>query len=365
MPAQPKKMYNLLELFDKFIKDSSTGKRLQKNGKKLRSGSVENYIYLRKLLNDFSVAKNFQMHIRTVTKLTKREFSAEKKYWKVFYKRFTDYMYNDLGHFDNYVGNNMKMLRVFFNYLNDEMGLNTGAFHKNFYVRKEEIQIIALLPEQLNYLIYNKDLENKLDPSLQRTRDIFVFGCTVALRVSDLLNLKTTNLEVINGEYYLKVLSKKTQTFTRIKLPSYAVAILDKYKKKGKTLLPAITNGRLNLNIKKLMEKVNWTEPCVKVRERRGLQVPVYKNSRSRQHYRFCDMITSHSMRRTAITTMLSLGLPEHIVREISGHAPNSKEFFRYVKLSQSYKDRETEKIFEKLQEKRFIIAEKKAQIYA
>ena len=54
-------------------------------------------------------------------------------------------------------------------------------------------------------------------------------------------------------------------------------------------------------------------------------------------------------MRRTAITTMLCLGMPEHLVRKISGHAANSKEFFRYVLLSQSFIDQETDLMFEKL----------------
>jgi integrase len=355
MPGKVVKTLDFFSLFDTFIKYSENGKRLQKNGKKLRSGSVKNYFYLRKLLHEFSSQKKFELRIISSSKLAKREFTKEKNYWKKFYNRFTDYLYNDLGHFDNYVGNNMKMLRVFFNFLNDEMGLSTGAFHKNFYVRKEEIQIIALLPEQLNFLIYDKEFENNLEPYLQKTKDIFVFGSTVALRVSDLLNLKKTNLEIINNEHYLKVLSKKTQTFTRIKLPNYAVEILKKYKNRYKTLLPPITNGRLNLNVKKLMEKTNWTDSVIKTRERRGIQVPVYKNAKSKKHYRFCDMITSHSMRRTAITTMLSLGMPEHIVREISGHAANSKEFFRYVKLSQAYKDRETEVIFEKLMQKKLV----------
>jgi intergrase/recombinase len=54
-------------------------------------------------------------------------------------------------------------------------------------------------------------------------------------------------------------------------------------------------------------------------------------------------------MRRTAITTMLNLGMPEHIVRKISGHAANSKEFFRYVRMSQNIIDQESDKIFEQI----------------
>ena len=36
-------------------------------------------------------------------------------------------------------------------------------------------------------------------------------------------------------------------------------------------------------------------------------------------------------MRRTAITTLLLIGVDEISVRRISGHAPGSKEFYKYV----------------------------------
>lgn len=345
-----KHVLDFFEYYDKFLKSTLSGKRLQKNGKQLRKSTTENYRYLRKLLFQFCYEKNFELRIRNASKLSKRDFETEKKYWKKFYKSFTDFLHNDLGHYDNYVGNNIKMLRVFFNYLNNEAGIATGSFHKDFYVRKEEIPIVTLLPEQLNVLIYNKEMESNLSPSLKKTKDIFVFGCTVALRVSDLLNLKTTNLELINEHHYLKVTSKKTQTFTRIKLPSYCVEIIRGYKNKYKTLLPPISNVNLNKNIKLLMEVYKFTEPHIKTRDVRGIPTPVFKNTKTKEPYRFCDLITSHSMRRTAITTMLCLGMPEHMVRQISGHAANSKEFFRYVKLSQSYMDKETEKVFEKLE---------------
>lgn len=354
---------DFFEHYDKFVKNTISGKRLQKNGKRLRSGSAENYKYLRKLLNDFSIEKKFKLRIRSSIKFGKREFAAEKSYWKKFYKKFTDYLYNDLGHFDNYVGNNIKMLRVFFNYLNLESGVKAGEFHKNFYVRKEEIPIVTLLPEQLNTLIYDKELEERLTPTLRVTKDVFVFGCTVALRVSDLLNLKPLNVEKEGEHYYLKATSKKTQTFTRIRLPGYCVDIIRRYKNKYKTLFPPISNVNLNKNIKKLMEAAGWTYAANKTRERRGIQVQVYKNSRTREAYRFCDLITSHSMRRTAITTMLCLNMPEHLVRQISGHSANSKEFFKYVKLSQSYMDQETDKVFEKLEQKKRINFEEKQAV--
>src|ERR1043165_6473582 len=268
------KNYDFMRLFEKFIRDSDSGRRLQKSGKRLRKSTIENYRYLQKLLVDFEVKKEFPLSIRSSLRLSKREFATEKKYWKKFYQQFTNYLYNDLGCFDNYVGSNIKMLKTFFNYLRNELGLHIGNFHKSFYVRKEVIPIVVLTPEQLNFLIFDKEFEKSLSDRLKRTKDIFVFGCTVALRVSDLMQLKPQNLEVIGEQYHLKVHSKKTETYTRIKLPDYAVDIIMKYKRKQKTLLPYITLFNLNKNIRSLMEVAGWTQVCNKTRWKRGIMIP-------------------------------------------------------------------------------------------
>ena len=347
-----KTVHDFLNLFDRFINESASGKRMQKNGKKLAKGSVDNYRYIKILLSDFVQVKNFELRIKDIHKLNKRELDTEKNYWKKFYRKFSDYLYNDLNLFDNTAGGAFKIIRVFFNYLNNECGLNTGSFHKSFYVHKENIQILVLRPEQLQFLISNKEFEDRLSYRLKRTKDIFVFGCTVALRISDLMNLNESNLEIINNKYYLRVVSKKTHTFTRVKLPDYAVEILTKYRKKNKPLLPRIGVANLNKNIRLLAEAAAWTQPCFKLRNRRGIATTIYKNTKMKEPYRFCDLISSHTMRRTAITTMLCLGMSEMVVRKISGHSPNSVEFFKYVELSQSYMDKEVEKVHEFLREK-------------
>jgi len=46
---------------------------------------------------------------------------------------------------------------------------------------------------------------------------------------------------------------------------------------------------------------------------------------------------------------MLRLQMPEHLVRKISGHAPNSIEFHEYVSIAQNYLEAETDKVFARL----------------
>jgi integrase len=106
----------------------------------------------------------------------------------------------------------------------------------------------------------------------------------------------------------------------------------------------------LNKQIKIIMTMAGWDHAFTKTRMRRGKPVEVYKNAQKREHYRFCDLITTHTMRRTAITTLLSLGMDEPSVRKISGHAPGSVEFYKYVKYHQQNLDEKTDLAFEKLQ---------------
>jgi len=343
-------------LIDDYIKDSYSGKRRKKNGLKINQGTIRNYEYLQKSLISFYEETNFEIKLYIHKNLTQKEKDVANKYHKKLYDNFTSFMYKS-GYYDNYVGLIIKCLRSFYNYLITERNIDVGSFHKSFYVPIEDIPIIALTHEQLQYIIYDKEFNNKLDEKLLEIKDIFVFGCTVALRVSDLLSLTKNNLVIQGKNYYLKVKSIKTGTYTNIKLPEYAIDIIKKYQEnKGIKLLPEISIAWFNKRLKEMAKYISNDFEIIKTRERRGKQVIVYKNKERRTHYKLSDHITTHTMRRTAITVMLSLGMPEHLVRKISGHAANSKEFFRYVELSQKIIDIETDKVFEKISDREYLV---------
>jgi integrase len=82
------------------------------------------------------------------------------------------------------------------------------------------------------------------------------------------------------------------------------------------------------------------------VRERKGKTIIRQKDPKTQRKLKLSDHISSHTMRRTAISIMLESGMDEILVRRISGHAPNSKEFYRYVRLAQHRLDAETTRVF-------------------
>jgi len=265
----------------------------------------------------------------------------ERNYWRRFYIEFSDYLNYDRNYSDNYIGANIKMI----NYLDKYHGIKTKSYNELLYVRTETIPIVALFPAQLRFLIFDLPFEQSLSDSLRRTKDIFVFGSTVALRFSDLKALTVNNLSKTDSGTYLKVKSQKTATDTTVLLPGYAITILNRLAYPNGALLPKISLFNLNKNLKKLFEAAGWTEPIGKFRMKDGK--PVEHKTKNGKAFRFCDLASSHVMRRTAITNMLMRGVPENLVRKISGHSPLSKEFYRYVALSQDYQDNHMRKMYD------------------
>jgi integrase len=342
-----KKTQALLPLFRQFIKDTETGKRLKKNGERIKKQSIDNYRYVLHNLERFTGNSTFELRICDTTKLTKRERLSEKNYWKKFYKNFTNYLYKNGCH-DNYVGANIKMIRVFLNYLSYDKDIYTGDYHRLLYVRKEEVDILVLSPDQLKFLIHDQVFNDSLKPMHKRVKDIFVFGCTTGLRYSDIFKLTIKNFELQDDQWYLKIKSQKTKTYSFIKLPEYAITIFKTYRSRSSKalLFGHLTLFNFNKNLKQIGELAGFTNAIEQTREIQGKAV---KNKTHHRQVRFCDKMSSHMMRRTAITTLLILGMPEHLVRKISGHSSTSASFNRYVHYAQAYIDREIDKVHEKL----------------
>jgi integrase len=238
-----KRLHTFTDLFQDFIRASKSGRRLQRNGKPIKRQTVRNYLCVLKLIQDFEQHTDEKLVITSLSGRNNREFKKQKVYWKKFYKRFSKYLYDELDHYDNYVGAQFKVIRTFLIWLREDKGMYLADFHKLLHVHKENIEITVLSPERLNYLITNEDFHNSLSKQMQGVKDTFVLGCTVSLRVSDLLKLKRTNLLIEGDRTYLRVVSTKTKTVTRILLPQYATDIIERNKSRSSYLLPRMSIG--------------------------------------------------------------------------------------------------------------------------
>jgi integrase len=344
------KEHNLTDLFKKFIKASETGQRLKKNGQRINISTVKNYYNTLRLLENFATKSCSTLLLHELKGNNKREFQHVKKQAAGFYKKFCTYLFQHLKVINNYAGQNIKIIRTFYNWCLNEKGIAVGNFHKSFYVLNEEIPVITLSIEQLNFLIHDTAFTASLKPYLQKAKEVFIVGCVVGLRISDLKRLQKQHIFFRDGYTYLRICTQKTGYETMIKLPPFAVDIIKKYEGKfKKNLLPITINSRFNKSIKVICEQAGWTAEMPKERMVGNKKTIVKHNTNASKQYRFCDLISSHTMRRTCITNMLTAGMPEHVVRKISGHTSDSKSFFRYVALAQKLADTEIDKLFNKL----------------
>jgi hypothetical protein len=341
----------LVPLFEKFISATRRGKRRKENGERIKAVTIKNYNEVLKQLRYFELKNGKPLRIKLNIGKNRREILQEQDYWKKFYNQYSDHLYK-VGCFDNYVGLHFRIIKTFFNYLKNELYLRIYDFYDRFYIRREDIRIITLLPERFCFLVMDQEFNASLAPHLRRVRDMLVFGCVCALRYYDLTHLKVKDIEKEGDHFFLYFRTSKTDTPVHVKLPEFAVELYNRYRRRksaGDRLFPFATDNRFNIYLRRLAKLAGWTELIGKVRTRNGTPVEVL--NRSKGYYRFCDLVTSHIMRRTGITILLMLGMPEYLVRKISGHAAHSKSFFRYVNFAQSYITDEIDKAHQKLLE--------------
>jgi hypothetical protein len=161
-----------LQLFDLFIEETKQGIRLKKDGTVIKYNTYKSYLTLKVHLEKFTKLKKFPLKIIPIDSLPPNKHNEIKQYYKKFYQEFTDYLYNDCNNFDNGVGQKIKNLRVFFNYLINEKGFNLGSYFQVMYVPSEDIKIFTLNPDQLKLLICDPAINDKLCSRLQRIKDI-------------------------------------------------------------------------------------------------------------------------------------------------------------------------------------------------
>ena len=338
----------LSEQFHQFIRISRSGRRLTPSGKRITKGTIITYEYVEKLIQEFETNTQTKLRIQLLHRASMRMLQREKNYWKRFFIQFSNFLYKDKSYYDNYVAGIFKVIKTFFNYLQKEKGLIIGNYHRSFRIPLQQSTPVVLMPGQLNFLITNKEFEASLTPYLQRAKDIFVFGCTVGLRYSDLMNLKKTNIIYHEDNMSLVLFTQKTGTEIKIPLPGYLLDIVYKYRRKaGKYILPRLSSTNINLQVKKFIRAAGWNSTLPKYLSRKGNMTEI--KTLDGNTWPFYQHITAHTMRRTAITTLLIMGVPETMVRKISGHAPGSKEFYRYVGVAQEYLNQEVKNAYKKL----------------
>ena len=169
-----------------------------------------------------------------------------------------------------------------------------------------------------------------LSGCLDRVKDMFCFCCFTSLRYSDMRNLKRS--DIVDG--VINVTTVKTHDKIAIELNKYSKAILEKYKDQvfpGGTILPVISNQKMNDYLKELAELAGINAPVTQIYYKNGERIEETQPKYS--------VLGTHAGRRTFICNALSMGIPADIVMKWTGHSDYTA-MKPYIDIAQAEKSK-------------------------
>ena len=219
----------------------------------------------------------------------------------------------------NTIGRHIRCLKVILDiaYNNDlhQLVPEKTYRHKNFVAPEGETESVVLTLTELKEI---EKLDLKDRPSHDLARDVFLVGCYTALRYSDYNRIRPEHLKKNNT---LSIKTKKTGTRVIIPIKPELMKILKKY---GYSL-PRTYEQKVNQYIKEIVRLAKITEliPVEKVKGGLTVKSMVPK----------CDLIMTHTARRTGVTIMYNEKVGIENIMKITGHK-TEKSFRKYLKIS-------------------------------
>lgn len=206
-----------------------------------------------------------------------------------FLTEFQHFLYHVLHNQVNTAQKNITQLRKVVNMCLDLDWLDKMPF-KRIKSKSYTPQRDYLSADELSKIL-SLEIPN---PRLYKIRDMFIFQCYTGVAFIDLMNLTRENVtKGIDGEDWLILYRKKTNSRSTVPLLPIAMQLINKYQSENRdTLFPACSNQKYNKYIKEIGSLCN---------------IP--------------KRISSHTGRRTFATTVtLSNGVPIETVSRMLGH---------------------------------------------
>jgi integrase len=300
--------YNFISYFDTIIKNSESGIRVLKKGKKAghkySSNTIKNY------KSTLSSLKRY-MEDKRIKRLGFEEINT------VFYEQFKNFCYGtkenkEISTFGGYI----KDIITIMDEANEE-GYQKFNGHKasTFIIPAYESDTKALTLDEID-AIHKHDFSSK--PRLDRVRDLFLIGCYSALRFTNFNNMKIENIE--NGFIRLK----QVKTGDRVVIPvmQRMQGIIDKY---NGSLPTPVSNQEFNRVIKDVVKEAGLTYTVEVNSFTGGVQsvetTPIY------------ELISGHTPRRSYATIMFKKRVPTMLIMGATGHKSESA-FLKYIKAT-------------------------------
>lgn len=310
-----------IQYVKRFIDEAKEGKRLASNGRIKKQYSWHSLRSMRGF--ELSLEK---FHTETGKKIDWNDITID------FYNDFVKFFY-DRNCAPNYVGKHIQILKMMMRQAREEglhnnMEVERKAFKPlseevdNIYLTKEEVRALHTL-DLLKFDL--TQLNTKLKPSeinnLPVVRDVFLVGCYLAQRYSDYSRLNKGMIKTTDGRKYVELIQQKTRERVIIPIKPELDEILKRYD----YTLPKTFQQKVNAGIKIIARLAGITEKIQIEQNRGGLTV--------KKEVAKCDLIKTHTARRTGCTLMYLAGLPSITIMKFSGHKTET-EFLKYINVT-------------------------------
>lgn len=214
--------------------------------------------------------------------------------------------------------------------------------HPDFVPAKEQVDEIYLTPKQINQMMdldlssveslkalvkkakFDKErkknlplLQTRFLNNLRKVRDIFMVGCLTGQRLSDYKRINDSMIVSINEKQFIKLRQVKTGKDVMIPYDARAKSILEKYNGE----LPKVARHTFNSHLHFLGEILGWTEDAI------------FMHGENTEHKRVCDLLTSHTARRTFATNAYAAGVPLASILAVTGHS-SERNLRTYLRLN-------------------------------
>lgn len=256
-----------------------------------------------------------------------------------FYEHFRTYVYSQ-GYSANYFGSLIKCYKNAYKIARDRDKLHAlneislrgfsapNVVAKTIYLSLEELQrivdveitpttLLATFPDlHTGDISEMANLARKAE-ALNVIRNKFLLGAYTALRVSDFNHLRDVHIQ---GDYF-RITTQKTGAVVVIPIhPVIRKMIAD-----GFDISTPVSDQKINKHIKEVARLAGITQPVegTKLIDHRAV-VGFYPK---------CDLITTHTARRSAATNMYKAGIPTISIMRITGHT-TEKSFMKYIKIT-------------------------------
>lgn len=266
-----------------------------------------------------SVYRALKSHLRDYQDATRRQVTFDNIDYS-FFQSFQNFLIDSQKLNNTTVAKQLSTVKTFLNYARTQ-GIAVSLKYKDFKIKRETLEVIALTNEEFEGLLHFDLTGNK---RLAQVRDVFCFACATGLRYSDLAQLKREHMK--DGE--IRLIVKKTKQPLTIPLTPYSKAILAKYEGVHRPL-PVISNQKMNDYIKELA-KLAKIDELVEIVRFRGTK-------REANTYPKHELIGVHTARKTFATLSLEKGMSAEEVMTVTGHK-DYKSFKRYVKITEQRK---------------------------